>query len=156
MKIYLDTSIISAYFDMSKPVRQLMTVKWLQNEAAEFDLYISTLVIAELSADPDERRRENMLNLVRDLNLTVLELQPTAVELAATYRRQIIPNEVNDSLHIALATVSGIDAIVSWNFRHIVNVKTMKAVHEINLANAYQTIEIVSVENLGGEKYGSI
>lgn len=156
MKIYLDTSIISAYFDMSKPVRQLMTVKWLQNEAAEFDLYISTLVIAELSADPDKRRRENMLNLVRDLSVTVLELQPTAVELAASYRRQTIPNEENDSLHIALATVSGIDAIVSWNFRHIVNVKTMKAVHEINLAHHYQSIEIVSIENLGGEKYGSI
>lgn len=47
-KIYLDTSVISAYFDYQKPVRQLITQKWTQQNAKEFDLFVSTLVLEEI------------------------------------------------------------------------------------------------------------
>ena len=47
-KLYLDTSIPSAFYDTSKPVRQLITQKWFENEADSFDLYISTLTIEEI------------------------------------------------------------------------------------------------------------
>ena len=40
-KIYLDTSIPSAYFDTSKPLRQLITQKWFENNASTYELYIS-------------------------------------------------------------------------------------------------------------------
>jgi len=49
-RLYLDTSIISAYFDIRQPIRLLKTVEWIKHEANKFDLYISTLVIEKLSA----------------------------------------------------------------------------------------------------------
>jgi hypothetical protein len=39
-KLYLDTSIPSAFFDTSKPMRQLITQKWFENDASGFELYI--------------------------------------------------------------------------------------------------------------------
>jgi predicted nucleic acid-binding protein len=48
LKIYLDTSVISAYFDFRKPIRQLITQKWIQYNAKEFEIFISTLVLDEI------------------------------------------------------------------------------------------------------------
>ena len=42
-KLYLDTSIPSAYYDNSKPVRQLITQKWFENDTKDFDLYVSNI-----------------------------------------------------------------------------------------------------------------
>lgn len=50
MKLYLDTSIPSAYYDNSKPLRQLITQKWFENEASSYDLYTSVLTIDEIDA----------------------------------------------------------------------------------------------------------
>ena len=61
-----------------------------------------------------------------------------------------------DTVHIAIASYYAIDAIVSWNFRHIVNLKTMKAIHEINREQQYQDIQILTIENLGGDQYGTL
>ena len=47
-KLYLDTSVSSAFFDTSKPMRQLITQKWLENEAVSYELYISPLTIQEI------------------------------------------------------------------------------------------------------------
>jgi len=48
MKLYLDTSIPSAYFDYSKPVRQLITQKWFENNASLYKLHISVITIEEI------------------------------------------------------------------------------------------------------------
>ncbi len=59
----------------------------------------------------------------------------------------------NDALHIAIATVNGIDILVSWNFVHMVNLNTRTKVNAINLLNDYGEINIVSPYELGGGKY---
>ncbi len=43
-QLYLDTSVISAYFDFYKPARQIITQKWFQHNAHDFTLFASTLV----------------------------------------------------------------------------------------------------------------
>ena len=53
-----------------------------------------------------------------------------------------------DLRHLAVATVGGVDAVVSWNFRDIVNIRTRRAVHAINLRLGYALIEIVSPEEV--------
>ena len=55
LKVYLDTSILSAYFDLRKPMRQLMTQKWVQNDLKSFVPYISVLVLEEINAHPDKK-----------------------------------------------------------------------------------------------------
>lgn len=48
IRLYLDTSVPSAYYDASKPVRQLITQKWFENEASSYELYISVTAIEEI------------------------------------------------------------------------------------------------------------
>ncbi|MBU0701293.1 PIN domain-containing protein [bacterium] len=156
LKIYLDTSVISAYFDFQKPVRQLITQKWVQQNAKEFDLFASTLVLEEIDQNTDHELREKMLQLLNMLSISILEVNEVIFTLASVYREYILPQEINDTVHIAIASYYAIDAIVSWNFRHIVNLKTMKAIQEINIKQDYSSIQILTLENLGGDQYGTI
>jgi len=156
LKIYLDTSVISAYFDFQKPVRQLITQKWAQQNAKEFDLFASTLVLEEIDKNTDQELREKMLNLLNSLSISILEVNEAIVKLASIYREHILSQEINDTVHIAIASYYALDAIVSWNFRHIVNLKTMKAIHEINREQQHEDIQILTLENLGGDQYGTL
>jgi predicted nucleic acid-binding protein len=156
LKIYLDTSVISAYFDFRKPLRQLITQKWFQNEIGNYDLYISSLVLEEINNNSNNILKSNMLHLLNEIGVSVLEIDKQSIKLAEHYRKEIIPKEFNDSLHLAISTINNLDAIVSWNFKHIVNLKTINVIHLINVKNNYKIIEIVSLENLGGDKYGNL
>ena len=61
----------------------------------------------------------------------------------------IIPERfLNDALHIAIASVNGIDTVVSWNLEHIVKIKTMIGVNKINLDRGYKQIFIVTPEEV--------
>ncbi len=55
-----------------------------------------------------------------------------------------------DLRHLAVATVNGVDAVVSWNFRDMVNIRTRRSVHSINLRLGFPLIEIVSPEEVIG------
>lgn len=156
LKIYLDTSVISAYFDFQKPVRQLITQKWVQQNAKEFDLFASTLVLEEIDKNLDQELREKMLNLLNSISISILEINEAILKLASIYREHTLPKEINDTVHIAIASYNALDAIVSWNFRHIVNLKTMKAIHKINQDQQCQIIQILTLENLGGDRYGTL
>jgi len=61
-----------------------------------------------------------------------LELNEKIYRLAELYRKQVLAGEISDTVHIAAASYYGTDAIVSWNFRHIVNLNTMKAIQSIS------------------------
>ncbi len=156
LKLYLDTSVISAYFDFQKPVRQLITQKWTQQNAKEFDLFVSTLVLEEIDKNTDQELKVKMLNLINTFSTSILEVNDEIFKLASIYRDHTLPQEINDTVHIAIASYYSIDAIVSWNFRHIVNLKTMKMIHKINREQEYQDIQILTLENLGGDQYGTL
>ena len=155
-RIYLDTSVISAYFDPRKPVRQRMTQKWFQYELKDLIPYASTLVVEEIGAHPNESIRRAMLDLIDGNGVRILEINEDVLKIAAAYRKNVIPKEINDSVHLAVAAHYRLDAVVSWNFKHIVNLKTIKAIHEINRQKGLAQVEIVSIENLGGDKYGGL
>ena len=155
-QIYCDTSVISAYFDVYKPVRQLITQKWFQHNAHEFSLFASTLVIEEIQNNTDQNLLRNMLTLLNTYSVSILALNDDITHLAEAYRSQILTKEINDTLHLATASYYALDAIVSWNFRHLVNLKTMKTIHQINREQQYQAIEILTLEQLGGDQYGTL
>jgi len=156
LKIYLDTSILSAYFDMRKPARQLMTQKWFQNDLKSLSAFISTLVLEEINAHPDEAIKDEMLSLINRNSIQVLEIDDVVLKIAAAYRKKVIPQETNDSIHLAVAAYYKLDAVVSWNFKHIVNLKTIKSIHDVNRLEGLTPVEIITIENLGGDKYGSL
>jgi hypothetical protein len=54
------------------------------------------------------------------------------------------PKWLDDMTHVAIATVSRADAIVSWNFKHIVRLDKMKAYNQVNILNGYGILTIIS------------
>jgi len=153
LKIYLDTSVPSAYYDESNKNRCEITKKWWDEKLfQENEVYISEIALMEISRTKNEVLRNKLKTLVKAAQrLVVVE---GTIELAKAYIKQgIIPKDYyDDALHISLAAISGMDVIVSWNFKHMVNLATRRQVRAINILNGYNEIDIVSPEELGGYK----
>ncbi len=157
-KLYLDTSIPSAFFDTYKPVRQLITQKWFEYEASSYDLYISALTIEEINKLKNQVKLQNIRNLLVSSNISMLDLTDEAITLGEEYIQggAIPESEPEDAYHIAISTVNGIEALASWNFKHIVSINPIRKIHEINLKRGYQIVEIGSLELFGGSIYGNL
>ena len=87
---------------------------------------------------------------MREINPLLLTANQEAMELSERYVNEgIIPERYkSDALHIAIAVSNDIDAIVSWNFNHIVKLKTRIMVNGINKLLGYHEIEICSPEEV--------
>jgi len=104
MKLFLDTSILSAYFDISKPLRQLVTVKWIKNNISAYDIFVSDLILQEIENNTNQDLKDKMFTLLDSISPVVIEIEEDVLDLE----------------------------------------------------NHYHTLEIVSIENLGGDSYGNI
>lgn len=147
-RIYFDTSVPSAYYDKRTKERMEFTKNFWEHKIDGYELHVSTLVIDELSQTDPLDLKKKLLKLVD--RCEILKIDNEAEVLASAYIEAGIlpPKYFNDALHIAVATVSGIKFIVSWNFQHFVNVKTRQMVNLVNLREGYGVIEIIAPPEL--------
>ena len=96
--------------------------------------------------------------LLAGYNISVLNITEEAIALGLDYMDYgaIPTSEPEDANHIAIATINGIEALASWNFKHIVSINPIRKIHAINLKRNYQIIEIGSLELFGGAIYGNL
>ena len=141
-RLYIDTSVFGGYFDeeFSEFTRPLFGR--LLN--GEFRLLFSEVTQDELTPAP-----EKVKELVRNLkveNTDFIETNDEAVELATQYIAGGVVGQTSfaDCLHIALATINRADYLISWNFKHIVNVLRIRGYNSINIKNGYKELEIRS------------
>lgn len=152
LKAYLDTSIFNFVFDEGSPKERKLTNK-LFEQIHEYDPYVSDIVLEEINRCP-EPKKGKMANLITQHDIKQLILDEAAQESARKYIEQgIIPEKYeDDAFHIAIASVNNLDVILSWNFEHIVKLKTKREVVAINLLMGYKEIDIYSplevVENV--------
>ena len=141
-RIYTDTSVVGGCEDdeFRGPSRRLLE----EFEGGELILVVSELTLRELETAPDKVRQ--VLDRVPAAYIEILSLSPEAEELAAAYIDEgaIGARMRADALHIALATVARVDVLVSWNFKHIVNLKRIHAYNAVNLKRGYPLLEIRS------------
>ena len=85
----------------------------------------------------------------------ILKINSKVRALANIYiEKGIFPEKyIDDALHVAVATCHEISYIVSWNFEHLVKVKTRKTVNLVNILEGYKEVEIVSPQELQGDDY---
>lgn len=119
--------------------------------SGEFIVLFSTVTQDELESAP-----EKVKELVKSLsaNLTeFIDITKEAVDLATDYitEKVVGPTSFADCLHIALATINRADFLVSWNFKHIVNLERIRGYNSINIKNGYKQLEIRSPREF--EKY---
>lgn len=143
VRLYLDTSVVSARVDERLPERMRATVDFW-SRLAEYEVAISELTLAEIEATENQALRQNMQGSVRGFD--VLQVVPESRRLAQEYVRRGVfsPATLDDALHVAIAVLSRRDILVSWNFRHLVNRRRRTMVNEVNILTGYPTIEIVA------------
>jgi predicted nucleic acid-binding protein len=142
-RLYLDTSVISLLDDDRSPERRDLTREfWART--SETELSISDVTIHEINGTLDPSRRSEML--ARVARLSVLSVTPEANLLARRYLdAKIFPQSVpDDALHVAIAVLAARHAIVSWNFKHLVNQRRRAAIDSLNRSLGLPAIAIIS------------
>ncbi len=129
-RLYLETTVPS--YLISRPSRDLIvaghqqiTREWWEKRSAAFELYVSQLVVDEVSAGDPLAARER-LKMLRDLPL--LDITPEVAVLASSILASgNVPRKAStDAAHIAMAAVHGMDFLVTWNCAHIANAAIAK------------------------------
>ena len=146
LKLYLDTSTISHLFADDAPEKMQDTNRlWEMLMNDEYEVYISDVVINEIRRCA-EQKREQMLEKMRQIDFQVLSETDEITELAAEYIKGGVLKEksLDDCLHIAYAVINHCDVIVSWNFKHLVNFKTINKVKVVNTMHRYKEINIMT------------
>ena len=145
-KIYLETSVFNFVFADDAPDKRDDTLRLFEDiKAGKFEPFTSRYVTDELEAAAAPKC-DNMLKLIEEYEIAVIEKSDAAVQLAKDYASEgIVPKKfITDAVHIAVATVSEMDAIVSWNFQHIVKMKTIRLTEAVNLKRGYRKVMIHS------------
>ncbi|MDR1053137.1 MAG: hypothetical protein LBL39_03085 [Planctomycetaceae bacterium] len=146
LKIYLETTIFNFKFADDAPDKKQDTTKLFDEIAQEkYIPYTSDYVLQEL-LKAEEPKKTQMVNLIKQYKMRFLETNETAEILADKYVAEgIIPIKYRtDGIHIAIATINDLDIIVSYNFQHIVKLKTIIGTESVNLREGYKRIGIYS------------
>ena len=157
IKIYLDTSVISHLQAPDTPEKMQDTLRlWKAIEAGAYEVVISNVTIDEIN-DCAEPKRSFMLDELKKIPLTVLEAEKKVEELSREFIELGILKEkcLDDCMHIATALLAKCDVIVSWNFKHIVNDKTIEGVKTISKTRGFDSIKIYCPSILIGGSYES-
>jgi predicted nucleic acid-binding protein len=148
-RIYIDTSVFGGHFDEESKEHTIPLFDRIKE--GEFILLYSTVTQDELENAP-----EKVKELVKSLRADITEFIETsdeAIDLATEYISEKVVGQTSyvDCLHIALATINRADFLVSWNFKHIVNIERIRGYNSINIKNGYKQLEIRSPREF--EKY---
>jgi len=150
--VYLETSIIG--YLASRPSRDLVTAAnqqlthdWWNDHRQHFDLYVSEPVVAECTAG-DPRAAQQRLETMTDLPL--LDTTQQAEDLANRLIQQIpLPENAEvDALHIAIATVNGMDYLLTWNCAHLANASLQHRIEAICRSAGYDPPTICTPQQL--------
>ena len=145
-RFYFDTSVFGGLFDTE--FEEETTLLFEMVSLGQIKCVYSNLTETELTNAP-ERVRAFFQDLKEELKEKVL-VTPEALTLAQTYVDEKVVGEtsLDDCIHIATATLNKVDMLVSWNFKHIVNVYRIRGYNSINLRLGHGTLEIHSPKEI--------
>jgi predicted nucleic acid-binding protein len=141
-RIYTDTSVIGGYFDAVFEEDSRRFIEGVR--VGKIRLLLSEVVVQEISKAP--ARVQELLASLPPANIEKVEIDAEIIALREAYLAAKIVGAkwTDDATHVAAATVARADAIVSWNFAHIVRLDKMKAYNQINLLNGYGILTIIT------------
>jgi predicted nucleic acid-binding protein len=149
-KLYLEASVFNFYFYEKRPQEMADTRKLFRLiKAGKYEAYTSAYAVEELKKASKEKYQK-MLVLVEKYTQKPFSQDTETERLAGIYLdKKIIPVKyIEDAQHIASATVNGLDFVVSYNFWHIVKLKTMIGTGFANLREGYRQVGITTPEEI--------
>jgi len=137
MRLYFDTSIFGGYFDDEFNKWTIPLFEEIKKK--RHVVVISNVTISELEKAPD--RVGGLLNIIPGEVIEFVSAERNAEYLASLYVKEdvIARKYIVDALHIATATLNRVDVLVSWNFKHMVNLK-----HGYPLIDIRSPMEVIS------------
>jgi hypothetical protein len=145
-RLYFDTSVFGGIYDEEFRDDTEKLFKMVRD--GEIVCVYSDLTEYELESAP-ERIKTHFLNLDKK-TIEFVEITEEINLLADEYVREKVVGEtsIDDCRHIACATINNVDYLISWNFKHIVNVFRIRGYNSINLKNGYNQLDIRSPKDI--------
>ena len=150
LRVYIDTSVIGGCFD-----REFN--EWSNLLFDEFRNGKKIAVLSDITLDELElagKEIKNVVNRIPEKYREYLIQDEEVIELAEKYITDgaVTMKFFEDALHIAIATINKVDVLVSWNFKHIVNINRIRLYNSVNLKSGYSMIDIRSPREILTEK----
>ncbi|MCP4108823.1 MAG: type II toxin-antitoxin system VapC family toxin [Desulfobacteraceae bacterium] len=147
LKLYLETSVWNFYFADDAPEKKETTVRFFHEiKKGTYEIFISDTVLEEIgNASEDEKRL--LFNLIKQYQPKNIPIIPEMLNLSYKYLSEnALPGKANkDAIHAAVATVSEMDALISWNLKHLANLRRMEKINGINLKEGFtKRLELIT------------
>ena len=146
IRYYIDTSVFGGYYD----------VEFQEFTKLFFDRIIKDkikIIFSELSENELGNAPERVKTFIKSLPKDIfdfVEITKESFDLADQYILDKVVGKTSkdDCVHIAIATLNRADVLISWNFKHIVNLKRIQGYNSVNLKLGYPTLEIRSPKEM--------
>ncbi len=145
-RLYFDTSVFGGVFD--EEFEEISTLLFEKVKLGQIICVFSDLSEAELKNAPPHVR-DYFINFPKE-NTEFVKVNEEAFLLAEKYLEEKVVGKTSadDCRHIATATINKVDYLVSWNFKHIVNVFRIRGYNAVNLKNGYIQLDIRSPKEI--------
>lgn len=135
LRVYIDTSVIAGCLDDEFSLESNQLMEAIKQE--KFILLMSDIIVSEL-INASQSVKDILLSIPQRV-IEVVKITAEVLQLRNAYINEgvVTSKSINDANHVA-------DAIISWNFKHIVRLDKMKGYNQINLLNGYGILTIIS------------
>jgi len=145
-RIYLDTSVFGGLYD--EEFKEFTEPLFERIKKSEFEIIYSNITEKELQNAP--KYIKSTVKLLPDTTTEYVKSDIETAKLAKKYIEEGVVGATSytDCLHIALATKHNANILISWNFKHIVNVVRIIGYNSVNISQGYKPIDIRSPREL--------
>jgi hypothetical protein len=139
-RVYIDTSVVGGYFDEEF---EFYTKLFFEKvEQGKFKVILSDILSTELQGAPD-----NVVAFFKSIpkkQIEYVDQTEDSIQLGEEYLNEGVVGKTSrtDCRHIALATLVNADILVSWNFKHVVNITRIRGYNSVNIKNGHRILEI--------------
>lgn len=143
-RLYLDSSYISHLNEPAEPIMMAHSLQlWAHILDGDYDIVLSRVVFDEL-ARCQEPKLSLLMDFLKRIKYAQVEPSDDLINLASKFIEfgVLTSKSVNDCRHIAAALMSSCDIVVSWNFHHMVNAKTIRGTKVISASEGFKDIII--------------
>jgi predicted nucleic acid-binding protein len=139
LSVYVETSVWSQAFAEDAPdIRQATEQFFAEAREGRFELFVSDVVMGEINR-ASEDLAQRLHGLVAELAPVLLKLDEGSLLLSQEFLNSgaVPASKVDDARHVAVALTNDLDVLVSWNYRHLVNVRRREIFHQVGVMNGY-------------------
>jgi predicted nucleic acid-binding protein len=139
-RVYIDTSVIGGYFDEEF---EFYTKLFFEKvEEGKFKVILSDILKTELQGAPESV--VTFFKAIPHAQIEYVDQTEDSIQLGEEYLNEGVVGKTSrtDCRHIALATLVNADILVSWNFKHIVNINRIRGYNSVNIKHGHRILEI--------------